>query len=96
MMSSGNYLKIKLVDEDDRNLDEIYFSKDDVDGALKFASSMIGCIPSMPFGNSKLNFLPIATITLTQGLGGVLVWKIKREIYKKEIEPLLNNVKGIK
>jgi hypothetical protein len=95
MMSNGSYLKIKLVDEDGEDLDEIYFSRDDVDGALKFASSMIGCIPSMPFGN-KLNFLPIATITLTKGLGGVLVWKIKREIYKKEIKPLLKNIKGIK
>ncbi|ACX72887.1 hypothetical protein Metvu_1029 [Methanocaldococcus vulcanius M7] len=91
-MTHGSYLMIKLVDENGEELDKISFSKNDVNGALKFAKSVVGFIPKMSFGN-KLDILPIATITLTKGLGGVLVWKINRKVYEKEIKPLLKNLK---
>ncbi len=91
-MTCGNYLVIKLVDENGNELDKIGFSKDDVNGALNFAKSIVGFIPKMSFGN-KLDILPIATIVLTKGLGGVVVWKIEREIYEKEIKILLENIR---
>ena len=93
LMTNGNFLKIKLVDENGKDLDEIYFSKKDVSSALGFAKSAVGFIPKISFGN-KLDFLPIATIALTKGLGGVLVWKIEKKVYEKEIKPLLKYQKG--
>jgi len=94
MMNSGDncFLKIKLVDENENHLDEIYFSKEDVKSALGFATTMTGCLPKFSFGN-KLDFLPLTTIALTKGLGGVAVWKIKKEVYEEEIKPLLENIR---
>ena len=92
-MTCGNYLIIKLVDEHGDELDKIGFSKDKVNGALDFAKSIVGFIPKMTFGN-KLDILPLMSLALTKGLGGVVVWKIEREIYEKEVKPLLENLKG--
>ena len=82
LMTNGNFLKIKLVDENGKDLDEIYFSKKDVDSALGFAKSAVGFIPKISFGN-KLDFLPIATIALTKGLVEYWFGKLRRKYMKK-------------
>ncbi len=93
-MNNGNteYLVIKLVDENNNELDKIIFSKEDVMGAVGFAKNMMGFVPKISFGN-KLDILPLATVSLSNGLGGVLVWRVKRKVYEKEIKPLLENLK---
>ena len=92
MMNNGNYLIIKLVDENNCELDKLLFSKEDVMDAVGFAKRMMGFVPKISFGN-KLDILPLATVSLSNGLGGVIVWRVKRKVYEKEIKPLLENLK---